>query len=127
MNCAHLSGACSGRFRVLPPLVLVGLHGIEKYLISSAPSLSFLFFSFNTSPQLCKEAGRPNIRARICVQCHCEGSRVKPRCLPIQTRSKEALKAVLIILLSVKASNIFVGISSPLARSTSCTLPPSHE
>lgn len=30
LNSSHLSGACSGRLRVLPPFVFVGLQGTQK-------------------------------------------------------------------------------------------------
>lgn len=41
LKVSHLSGACSGRFLVLPPLTLVALHGEQKYLMRSLPSFIF--------------------------------------------------------------------------------------
>lgn len=41
LKVSHLSGACSGRFLVLPPLILVALHGEQKYLMRSLPSFIF--------------------------------------------------------------------------------------
>ena len=40
-NASHLSGACSGRFLVLPPFIFVDLQGQQKYLMRSLPSFIF--------------------------------------------------------------------------------------
>ncbi len=39
-NCAHFSGSLLAVLRVAPPFFLVGLHGLEKYLISALPAVS---------------------------------------------------------------------------------------
>mgnify|MGYP000799899282 CR=1 FL=1 len=41
LKTVHFSGACMGRFLVLPPLDLVGLHGTQKYRMRSLPSFIF--------------------------------------------------------------------------------------
>ncbi len=59
----ELQYAWQGRFRVLPPFDLVGLHGTQKYRIKSFPSFIFCFSSPSTAPTSSKERGRASIAA----------------------------------------------------------------
>ena len=120
-----------GRFRVLPPFAFVGKHGTQKYLIKSLPSLSFCCSSPRTAPAPSSDSGKPKYAAQVIVHFQESGERYSPcgktRYFDKHTRSKFALNAHFVAMLSVMAERISGGIFSPPARSTACTSPPSTE
>ena len=117
LNKFHFSISSSGRFLHLPLLFLLGMHGRQKYLISSLPS--FIFFSFKprTCPTLSRLMGSAIIAAITAVQLQDSGLKYLPKCLDRHILSKAALKAVFVILSSKTAVTTFCGIFSPQARS----------
>ena len=127
----HFSGACSGRFLVLPPFVLVAAQGTQKYLMRSLPSFSFCSDKPRTAPAPASDNGSPIYADHTIEHLHEVGSRYspdgKPRYIDRHTRSKAALKAHLIMLLSVSAARISLEIFSPCARSYTTTSPPFTE
>src|SRR5574344_1584946 len=73
LNCSHFSISCCGRFLVLPPLVLVGAQGTQKYLMRFFPSVSFCFSSPRTAPTPSKDKGNPSVADHTIVQCQLSG------------------------------------------------------
>ena len=145
MNRLHFSGSWFGRFRVLPPLALVGAHGTEKYRIRSLPSVSFCFSSPRTEPTPSRDRGRPIYADHTIEHRHADGLRYRAHSVESgcrswnesrlmsrsdryrerQTRSNCALKAHLVTASSVSADRISAGNASPEARSMTRTSPPS--
>ena len=129
LNCAHFSGACSGRFLVLPPFVLVAAQGTQKYLMRSLPSFSFCSDKPRTAPAPASDNVSPIYADHTIEHLHEVGSRHsrKPRYFDRHTLSKVAINAHLITLVSVRAVRISAGIFSPCARSYTTTSPPFTE
>ena len=92
--------------RVLWPFTRVGLHGLEKNWISALPWGSFSFSAGrpSASPAPARLPGRPSVSALTMVQRHSSGGMGLFSHLARQVRSKFALKAVLTIRGSVRAS-----------------------
>ena len=120
-----------GRFLVLPPFALVAAQGTQKYLMRSLPSLSFCSDKPRTAPAPASDNGSPIYADHTIEHLHEVGLRYspdgKPRYIDRHTRSKAALKAHLIMLLSVSAARIPAGIFSPCTRSYTTTSPPFTE
>ncbi len=72
-NSSHFAGSCPGRLRVLPPLVIVLAHGVQKYLIRALPVVSFCLSCGRPSalPAASRLAGYPQYRLCSMVQRHC--------------------------------------------------------
>ena len=96
-NNSHFAGSCSGRLRVLPPLVIVLAHGVQKYLIRALPVVSFCTPCGRPSalPAASRLAGYPQYRLCSIVQRHCSSGSSRPKCLPSAYHSNAALKACL--------------------------------
>ena len=98
MKSRHFSGSWWGRFRVRLPLVLVGLHGLQKYWMRALPTAFFCLSSgspmaLSTRPS---PAGRPQYCPCSWVHLHCAAqaavcSSVSRKCRDRQYHSKAAL------------------------------------
>ena len=72
LKSSHFSGACLGKFLFLPPLLFVGLQGLQKYLIRAFPVVNFCLSSGRPTalPIASSEAGSPQYIPCIMVHFH---------------------------------------------------------
>ena len=122
LNSSHFSGACFGRFQLLPPLLFVGLQGVQKYRIKAFPVESFCLSCGRpiAFPVASNPAVYPQYSPWIIVQFHCSKGVRYPAVFK-QYHSNAALYACLTTLGFIRAVKIRSGIRSSPVRSTSCT------